>query len=166
MRTNPDISCRLVPSPSRYEIRWKRGKCGNTKIPRGFCFKEGTSSKCANVLPKDNDFTKQSDQTTKIRAKAKETDKVWGERYILRRMRTIPLQAPCKQSLFYLFVLYLICTARKGTTCRVPSRYSWRNCSDPFSTKSRAALKRGFVTEGKIIKRNLRIAKYKYRLRI
>ena len=25
MRTNPDISCRLVPSPSRYEIRWKRG---------------------------------------------------------------------------------------------------------------------------------------------
>ena len=40
--------------------------------------------------PKDNDFTKQSDQTTKIRAKAKAADKVWDERYIQRRMKNNP----------------------------------------------------------------------------
>ena len=55
--------------------------------------------------PKDNDFIKQSDQTTQIRAKAKAADKVWDEQYIQRRMKK-------KSSLKIL--------------CR-------RNCSDPFS---------------------------------
>jgi len=60
------------------------------RVPGGLCCKEGSSSKRANVLPKDNDFTKQSDQTTRIRAKAKEADKVWDERYIQRRMKNNP----------------------------------------------------------------------------
>jgi len=105
------------------------------RFPGGFCGKENSSSKSANVLPKDNDFTKQSDQTTKIRAKAKTADKVWDERYIQRRMKNNP---PLKYSV--------------GETVLI--------CF-PFSRKSRTGPKRRFVVEGKIVKRNLRIAKYK-----
>lgn len=46
-------------------------------FPGGFSCKESSSSKTANILPKDNDFTKQNDQTTRIRANAKVADKVW-----------------------------------------------------------------------------------------
>ena len=93
-----------------------------------------------------------------VRAKAKEADKVWDERYIQRKMKDNPPSSTLRaRRASFIPVVYLICTARKGTTCRVPSRYSWRNCS----IKRRTAQKRGFVTEGKIIKRNLRVAKYK-----
>ena len=105
------------------------------RFPGGLCGKESSLSKSANVLPKDNDFTKQSDQTTKIRAKAKAADKVWDKRYIQRRMKNNP-----------------------------PSKYSVRETvliRFPFSKKSRTAPKRRFVVEGKVTKRNLRIARYK-----
>ena len=62
-------------------------------------------------------------------------DKVWDERYIQRRMKNNP---PSKYSV--------------GKT--VVIRF-------PFSKKSRTAPKRRFVLAGKMIKRNLRIAKYK-----
>jgi len=110
------------------------------RFPGGFCCKESSSSKSANVLPKDNDFTKQSDQTIKIRAKAKAADKVWDERYIQRRMKNNP---PSKYSV--------------GETVLI--RF-------PFSKKSRTAPKRRFVVEGKIIKEIYELQNTKYRLRI
>ena len=126
-----DVLC----SQSPFEVFYGRETNAVTqRFPQGFCGKESSSSKSANVLPKDNDFTKQSDQTTKIRTKVKAADKVWDERYIQRRMKNNP-----------------------------PAKYSVGETVDPFSVfqKSRTAPKRRFVVEGKIIKRNLRIAKYK-----
>ena len=126
----------VLGSQSPFEVFYGREANAVTqRVPGGFCCKEGSSSKRANVLPKDNDFTKQSDQTTRIRAKAKEADQVWDERYIQRKMKNNP---PSKYSV--------------GETVLI--RF-------PFSKKSRTAPKRRFVLEGKIIKRNLRIAKYK-----
>lgn len=126
----------VLGSQSPFEVFYGREANAVTqRVPGGLCCKEGSSSKHANVLPKDNDFTKQSDQTTRIRAKAKEADKVWDERYIQRRMKNNP------SSKYYVGETVLI-------------RF-------PFSKKSRTAPKRRFVLEGKIIKRNLRNAKYK-----
>ena len=126
----------VLGSQSPFEVFYGRETNAVTqRFPGGFCGKESSSSKSANVLPKDNDFTKQSDQTTKIRAKAKAADKVWDKRYIQRRMKNNP---PSKYSV--------------GETVLI--RF-------PFSKKSRTAPKRRFVVEGKVIKRNLRIAKYK-----
>ena len=126
----------VLGSQSPFEVFYGREANAVTqRVPGGFCCKEGSSSKSANVLPKDNNFTKQSDQTTRIRAKVKEADKVWDERYIQRRMKNNP---PSKYSV--------------GETVLI--RF-------PFSKKGRTAPKHRFVLEGKIIKRNLRIAKYK-----
>lgn len=126
----------VLGSQSPFEVFYGRETNAVTqRFPGGFCCKEGSSSKSASVLPNDNDFTKQCDQTTKIRAKAKAADKVWDERYIQRRLKNNP---PSKYSV--------------GETVLI--RF-------PFSKKSRTAPKRRFVIEGKIIKRNLRIAKYK-----
>ena len=126
----------VLGSQSPFEVFYrKEANAVTQRVPRGFCCKEGSSSKCANVLPKDYDFTKQSDQTTRIRAKVKEADKVWDEQYIQQRMKNNP---PSKYSV--------------GETVLI--RF-------PFSKKGRTAPKRRFVLEGKIIKRNLRIEKYK-----
>ena len=90
MRTNPDISCRLVPSPSRYEIRWKRGKCGNTKIHGGFCASRAPPPNVQMFYPRTMVLQNKVNQTTKIRAKAKEADKVWDERFIQRKLKDNP----------------------------------------------------------------------------
>ena len=125
MRTNPDISCRLVPSPSRYEIRWKRGKCGNTKIPGGFCASRAPPPNMQMFYPRTMVLQNKVNQTTKIRAKAKEADKVWDERYIQRKMKDNPPSSTLRaRRASFIPVVYLICTARKGTACRVLSRYT------------------------------------------
>ena len=58
----------VLGSQSPFEVFYGREANAVTqRVPGGFCCKEGSSSKRANVLPKYNDFTKQSDQTTRIR---------------------------------------------------------------------------------------------------
>lgn len=50
----------VLGSQSPFEVFYGRETNAVTqRFPGGFCCKEGSSSKSANVLPNDNDFTKQ-----------------------------------------------------------------------------------------------------------
>lgn len=81
----------VLGNQSPLEVFYGRESNAVTKrFPGGFCYKESSSSKNADVLPKDNDFVKQRDQASKMRTKAKAADKVWDKRYIQRRMKNNP----------------------------------------------------------------------------
>ena len=85
--------------------------------------------------PTKKDFTTTAHKCSKMRNKAKVASQIWDKRYIDRRMRNNP---PSTYSV--------------GETILV--RY-------PFSRVSKAAPKRRYVIQGKIIKRNLKLFRYK-----
>lgn len=98
----------------------------------GQCVREsGKSSR----NPTKRDFKKNAHKCSQIRSKAKVASHIWDERYIDRRMRNNP---PSTYSVGEIILV----------------RY-------PFSRVSKAEPKRRYVIQGKIIKRNLKLFRYK-----
>ena len=85
--------------------------------------------------PTKKDFTKTAHKCSKMRNKAKVASQIWDKRYIDRRMRNNP------PSTYSVGETILVCY--------------------PFSHVSKAAPKRRYVIQGKIIKRNLKLFCYK-----
>ena len=98
----------------------------------GRCVNEGSKPP---QKPKKKDVDKNIQQFKKIRNKARKASNIWGMRYIERRMKNNPPS-----------------TYPVGETVLV--RF-------PFSRTSKSAPKRRYVIQAKVIKRNLKLHRYK-----
>jgi len=123
----------VLGNHSPFEVFYGRqSNAALNRVPEGICVRE---SRKAPQTPKKKDFQSSSKCFSRIRSKAKKASNVWDKRYINRRMKNHP-----------------------------PSKYSVGEnvlIRFPFTRTSRSAPKRRYVLQGKVIKRNLKIFRYK-----
>ena len=100
----------------------------------GISCQESVSS-TARISPRPCDFRSNGECIPKIRSKAKVFNNVWDKRYIKRRV--------------------------KGNAPSVYKVGEWVLIRFPFSGRTCGVLKKGFVVDGMIIKRNVLLGKYK-----
>ena len=100
----------------------------------GLSCQESVSS-AARMSPRVCDFRSNVERARKIRSKAKASNNVWDKRYIKRRLKGNP-----------------------PSVYKVGERVLIRF---PFSGRTRGIPKKRFVVDGTIIKRNVRLGKYK-----
>ena len=107
------------------------------RVPGGLCSQETASHTSYTNIPQptSNDFRMNADRVSRMKANRRSENKVWGERYIGRKRKNNPTS------------VYAL-----GETVLI--RF-------PFSRKSKAAPKRRSVIKGKVIKRNLKLSRYK-----
>ena len=104
------------------------------RLSGGQCHDE-SNSHSVNVNSRASDYRSFKESRKRIRNKAKKASDVWDVRYIQRRMKdSRPSVYSVGETVIFRF---------------------------PFSRTSRVAPKRRYVIEGNIIKRNLRLHKYK-----
>jgi len=121
---------------SPFQVFYGRESNAVTNVAQGGrCVRK---SRKASRTPTKKDFKKNAHKCSKIGNKAKVASHIWDKCYIDRRMRNNPLL----------------------------TLFSWRNSPSwlyPFSRISKAAPKRRYVIQGKIVKRNLKLSCYKVR---
>lgn len=125
----------VLGNQSPFEVFYGRASNAlSQSLDGGLSCQESVSS-AARISPRACDFRSNVERARKIRSKAKASNNVWDKRYIQRRVKGNP-----------------------PSVYKVGERVLIRF---PFSGRTRGIPKKRFVVDGTIIKRNVRLGKYK-----